>query len=124
MSSKLEGFIKSSNYTATKLRSESEQYQTSELGTLANQSARIGYELNRVQEALQVIELQDTMSNEAIVGIQNAVEDAQASFQNGFTTWSGTLRTSCELICQELQKNGIDELASVGYQRPQRMHPY
>lgn len=113
LSSKLEEFIKTSNHTTTRLRSESKQYQTTELETLASQSERIGTELHRVQEALQVIESQDTVSSEAIVEIQNAVKEAQASFQNGFTSWSGTLRTSCGSICQELQKNGINGLTTV-----------
>lgn len=124
LSSKLEDFIKTFNHTTTKLLSESKQHQTSELETLANQSERIGSELNRVQEALQVIQSQDTMSSEAIIGVQNAIKEAQASFQNGFKSWSGTLRASCELICQEIQNKGINGLTSVGFRNSQYMDPY
>jgi kinesin family protein 11 len=113
LSAKLEEFIKASNQSTMKLRAEAKQYQTKELEILAGQSEQIDTQLQRVQDALQVIQTKDAISNEAVAVIQSAVKDAQESFKNGFATWSETLRKSCEVICNKLQTTGGNDLGTV-----------
>lgn len=113
LSTKLEDFIKTSSYTTAKLRAEAKQYQTKELETLASQSERIDAQLQKVQDAIQLIQSKDSVSNEAITVIQAAVKETKESFKNGYTAWSETLNQSCEVMCKELQTNGIDGLTAV-----------
>lgn len=117
LSTKLEEFIKTSVHTTTKLRAEANQYQTKELEILASQSERIDGQLQKVQDALQMIQSKDSVSSEAIAVIQVAVKETQESFKNGYTAWSETLNQSCGIICKELQTNGINELTTVGLSR-------
>lgn len=97
----------------TKLRAESKEYQNKELKNLAGQSERVDIQLQRIQDALQIIQSKDTASSEAITAIQNAVKETQEGFKSGFASWSETLLRSCEKLCVELEMNGIGGLTTV-----------
>ncbi|KII88479.1 hypothetical protein PLICRDRAFT_161615 [Plicaturopsis crispa FD-325 SS-3] len=113
LSTKLDEFIKTSTQNTLKLRAEAKQYQTKELQALANHSERIDQQLQRVQDALSVIQSKEDVSTEALASIQIIVKETHESFQSGFVAWSESLKATCAAMCKEVEASSMTGLSTV-----------
>lgn len=107
-SSALEKFVHSASQSAATLRSDAEQHQTKELEALTNYSDRIGEQIRRVNETLQVIQAKDEASSEAVSVIESAINEAHQAIKTGFASWSETFRVSTFSMCTQIEKASLN----------------
>jgi kinesin family protein 11 len=113
LSHKLEDFIKSSSRSTLKLCSEAKQFETKELDALAAHSERIDQQLQRVQEALGVIQAKDGADSEALGVVQSVLKETHETFKSGFGAWGESSRKSCEGMCKEAELAGVGGFTAV-----------
>ena len=104
---KLEEFLKSTSHHHERLRTRAKQFCTSELETLAAQSERIDQQLQRVQDALGVIQAQDKLSQEAIIVVKDVVKDTSEKVKNELKTWSEDLMKNCDTLSKEVEATAL-----------------
>jgi kinesin family member 11 len=109
----LDGYTKSTNSSLTKLRADAEQYQAKELETLAACSGRIGEQIQRVQESLQVIQAKDDVSSEAVGIIHTAIKQAHDSIITSFSSWSEKFQLSSTSMFKEIEKASLSSCQTV-----------
>jgi len=99
-------FLKTTSHHHERLHTGAKQFCTSELETLAAQSERIDQQLQRVQDALGVIQAQDKLSQEAIIVVKDVVKDTSEKVKNELKTWSEDLMKNCDTLSKEVEANG------------------
>ncbi|KAI0062278.1 kinesin-domain-containing protein [Artomyces pyxidatus] len=106
-SAELDGFVKASNQIVTRLRTDSEQYQAKESEALTAQSARVSEQMQRVQDAIRVIQTHDDASSAAIDGARLAVQEAHDSIRSVFSSWSEKFKTSHSAMFSDMEKSSL-----------------
>ncbi|KAI8998545.1 kinesin-domain-containing protein [Trametes punicea] len=107
MSSKMDNFMKLAAQHLHRVKSESEQFQTKELEALAGISNRLKEQLDKVQEALQLIHAKEETAKETVDTIRNTISETYGSLQTCFATYAEDLRRHCEAICEEAQASSL-----------------
>ncbi|KAI0647148.1 kinesin-domain-containing protein [Trametes meyenii] len=107
MSVKVDGFMKLAAQHLNKVKAETEQFQTKELEALSVVSNRLKEQLEKVQEALQLIHAKEDVTKETIDTIRNTISSAQDSMKTGFTAYAEELRQHCESVCQEAEASSL-----------------
>jgi len=113
LSTKLEEFIKTAGHSTQTLRAEAKQFQMKELEILTSHSERIDQQLLRIQDSMRIINTKDDASVEALATIQNAVKESQDTMKSSFSSWSESLRTTCQMMCKDLYAANQSNFASV-----------
>ncbi|EIW85175.1 kinesin-domain-containing protein [Coniophora puteana RWD-64-598 SS2] len=113
LTSALEAFNKTFSSHAEKLRSEIKQFQTKELESMSSHSERIDHQLKRVQDSLKVIQTKDEVSADALVVMQNAVQESQTTLKSGFVAWSESLRSTCKTVSKESFDSNLANLTAI-----------
>ncbi|OJT15735.1 Kinesin-like protein bimC [Trametes pubescens] len=113
MSAKMDGFMKLATQHLSKVTTETEQFQTKELEALSAISNRLKEQLEKVQEALELIRSKEDASAETIDTIRNTISEAQESMKAGFATYADELHQHCEAICEEAQASSLASCATV-----------
>lgn len=107
LATQLDNFVKSSSQSLAKLRADAEQHQVKELESLSSCSGRISEQMQRVQDAFQVIQAKDEASSEAVNVIHSAVKQAHDNIRSGFTSWSEQFKLSTASMCSEVEKASL-----------------
>jgi len=84
-----------------------------ELEILTSHSERIDQQLLRIQDSMRIINTKDDASVEALATIQNAVKESQDTMKSSFSSWSESLRTTCQMMCRDLYAANQSNFASV-----------
>jgi kinesin family member 11 len=98
-----------------KLRNESDQFRMKELESPNRHSERIDQQLQRLQEAAQLIEGNDEIPSTAITTIQSLVKLTNDLLNGGFGSWFVCVTKSCDVLCKELEATGAAGFAAVGF---------
>ncbi|KAI0079935.1 kinesin-domain-containing protein [Panus rudis PR-1116 ss-1] len=101
--SQLDEFAKSCKQHFTQLKTEAEQFKNKELSTLTNVSSRISEQVEKIREALKIVQAKDQASDEALMSIQSAVEETQESIRSSFNTWAEELIQHTEITCKQVE---------------------
>ncbi|CAL1704444.1 unnamed protein product [Somion occarium] len=112
-STQLDDFVKISKQHVQQLKSEAEQHKTKELETLANVSARINEQIEKIRDALKIIHSKDQVSDEALSSIQSTVQETQDGIKSSFTTWAEDLRQHTETTCKTAEESNAACVATV-----------
>lgn len=115
LSAKLHDFMKIAGHSTENLRSEAKAHHTKEHEIMTAHSERIDQQLQRIQDALCVINAKDDASAEAIGIMQNAVRESQETIRSSFAAWSDGLRRSSQVLCNELYSMNQSNVAAVGW---------
>ncbi|KAI0374999.1 kinesin-domain-containing protein [Pilatotrama ljubarskyi] len=107
MSTKVDNFVKLAAQHLIKVKAETEQFQSKELEALSAISSRLKEQLEKVQEALQLIHAKEDTAKETVDTIRNTISEAQDSMKTGFATYADELRKHCEAICQEAEASSL-----------------
>ncbi|KAI0362221.1 kinesin-domain-containing protein [Trametes cingulata] len=107
MSTKVDNFVKLAAQHLIKVKAETEQFQSKELEALSTISSRLKEQLEKVQEALQLIHAKEETSKETVDTIRNTISEAQDSMKTGFAAYAEELRKHCEVICQEAEASSL-----------------
>lgn len=124
-SSKLDDFVKVSNQHITNIHTETEQYRTKELETLAGISKRINEQIEKVQEALKIIRAKEQASDEAVNAIHETMQETQEGVNTALGSWVDTMRQHCEETCKEAEASMAAScltVSSIHRLRRQRAH--
>jgi kinesin family member 11 len=113
LSAMLQEFIKHSSQCTHKIRTEAAQLQQKELATLNAHSERIDAQLQRIQEALVVMQECDGNSDEAVATLHTIVKDSHESSKSGFDAWSQSLKKSHEIVCRDVETNYTTTFSAV-----------
>ncbi|KAF7304922.1 Kinesin motor domain-containing protein [Mycena kentingensis (nom. inval.)] len=113
LSRKLEDFVKSSTQSTTKLRADAKQFEAKELEALAGFTERVNEQLKRVQTALAVVQAKDVAETEAIAIVQQVVKETYETFRVGFSTWSVSLKQTCDAATAAAEAVGSETFSSV-----------
>lgn len=112
-SSKLDDFVKASNQHITNIRTETEQYRTKELETLASISSRINQQIEKVQEALKIIRAREETSDEAARTIHATMQETSEGVKSALSSWTETLRQHCDETCKEAEASATASCLNV-----------
>lgn len=113
MSVKVDGFMKAASQHLSKVKAETEQFQTKELEALATVSSRLKEQLEKVQEALKLIHAKEETAKETVETIRVTITEAQTNMKTGFSAYSEELRKHCESICKEAESSSLASCAAV-----------
>ena len=70
-----------------------------------------------MQEALQVIQAKETISDDALRAIQGVFEAAFEGMQRGFGVWADGLQKTCQTMCVDLQASSASAFGDVSTSR-------
>ncbi|KAH9856982.1 kinesin-domain-containing protein [Lenzites betulinus] len=107
MTTRMDGFMKLAAQHLSKVKAETEQFQTKELEALSTISNRLKDQLEKVQEALELIHAKEDTSKEAVDTIFTTINEAHDNMKNEFAAYAEGLRKHCETICEEAQASSL-----------------
>ncbi|KAI0831405.1 kinesin-domain-containing protein [Trametes gibbosa] len=113
MTARIDGFVKIATQHLSKVKAETEQFQTKELEAISAISNRLKDQLEKVQEALQLIHAKEDTSKEAVDTICTTINEAQNNMKNEFSVYAEGLRKHCEAICEEAQASSLASCTTV-----------
>jgi kinesin family protein 11 len=113
LSQKLDDFVKLVSHSALKLRSDAQDFQTKELGTLASYTERVDQQLLRLQHALVAIQSNDTLETEALDLARKVLEETHQAFKISFGGWSERLKRTFEEMSMGVKVTGMEALGAV-----------
>lgn len=113
LSQKLHDFVKLVSQNVAKLRSETNDFQTKELGTLASYVERVDQQLLRLQHALQAVQSSEASEAEALDTVKTIVWETHQTIKTSFGTWSERFKRTCDEMNAEIKLSGIDALGAV-----------
>jgi kinesin family member 11 len=113
LSQKLDDFVKLVSQSALKLRSESQDFQTKEFGTLASYTERVDQQLLRLQHALLAIQSSDASEAEALDVARKILGETHQTFRTNFGAWSERFKRTCEELSMDVKLAGMDALGAV-----------
>lgn len=105
--------MKTAGHSTQTLRAEAKQFQAKELEILTSHSERIDHQLQRIQDSFRIINTKDDASGEALIAMQNAVKESQEATKSSFSSWSESLRMTCQMMCTDLCATNQSNFASV-----------
>jgi kinesin family protein 11 len=105
--------MKTTGHSTQTLRAEAKQFQAKELEILTSHSERIDQQLQHIQDSLRIINTKDDVSAEALTAMQNAVKESQETMKSSFSSWSDSLRSTCQMMCKDLYASNQSNFASV-----------
>ena len=109
----LETFVQTSNQHSKKIRQEMDQWQGREQEQLSKQSAAAHEEVTKISTSLQTIQRQETISEDSVKALEQAVRGAVTKIESGYKDWAEKLKASCKMICSQAEASSASSSAAV-----------
>jgi len=90
-----------------------EQWQTRELEQLSKQSATAQDQLTKINTSLQAIRRQETISDDSVKALEQALKRAVVKIESDYKDWAGKLKASCQKICSQAEASSASSSAAV-----------
>jgi len=90
-----------------------EQWQISEQQELSNQFGVAQEQVVKINTSLQAIRRQETVSDDSVKALEQAVRDAVAKIESGYKDWAVKLKASCQKICSQAEASSASSSAAV-----------
>ena len=113
LSQKLDDFVKLVSQSSLKLRNETQNLQTHELGTLASYTNRVDQQVFQLQQALLSIQSSDASEAEALEVARKTLGETHQTFKTSFGAWSERLKRASEEMITGVKLAGVDALGAV-----------
>ncbi|KZT26445.1 kinesin-domain-containing protein [Neolentinus lepideus HHB14362 ss-1] len=106
-------FVKSSDERTSGVQSIVDQYRTTQLQSLSQQSMGIEEQAKRFKEMLQIIEEKENISSEAAEALQGTVSQFLESLKTSWQAWTKDVQGSHEALTVELRAHAAQNTKTI-----------
>lgn len=115
LATRLEAFAQTSNQHSKMVRQEMERWQTHEQEQLSKQSAAAQDQVTKINNSLQAIRRQETISDDSVKALEQAFKEAVRKIESGYKDWAEKLKASCQKVCSQAEASTALSSAAVRF---------